>query len=804
MVRDRRSALSLTGALLLGALLVLLPLARGGVGLGAQALALLVSVVACWLVLSEGERVPLAGLLLAAVLAVMVFQTVPLPAAAHALSPATRARFEGSLGPLGLYPASRPLSLDPLATGREIAKAVGGLAAFLAGWACGSGRRRRSALVGSIGLSGVAVTVTVLGAGAIGKPLLAPGFPFLNSNHLAGLLTLASFTMLGLAVRGRGQARLLWLVAFAGAAVVVALSLSRAGVAAFLAGAGMFVLLAMRRSAGEQPARRRGGALLALGLTGALGLTAFLALDPVLRELGTLRRPGATSKVDLWGPALQIAVDHPLVGVGRGAFESTFPAFKTDPSLVTFTHLENEWIQPAVELGFPAGLLLVGTLAATWVLAARRRDLAWTDVGLLAGTAALALHNLFDFSLELMGVSLPFMAALGLMARGAGAIPVRRRWLAVVLAAVAVVGGGGLAASRLHPANEVAETIEKASSLAEAEQAAREAVWWRPADYLPPAAMGIRLIEEGRCAAGVTWLNRAMLLSPTAPEPHLHVARCLAAAGQGPLARREFRLAWSFGRTDAMAEAAEWFPEVEDLLQVAPATAGEVMRLGDFLRRDRPADAAVAYRTVLEEYGDPRALLPLASALRDTGATDEAQHLARRRTAEKPDDPAAWRMVAELLVSDGMEEEALEEVARGLAAAPGAPALQGFLVERAMVHRRFSEARRLADEMVAHTPPEVAARHLLAARALAAQGRLPEAIERARSAAEAEPAAPGPLLWVSVYCQQAARFDQALEAIDRAAALPGHSRVEFADRIVEIEAARAVQAERRHQQGVSP
>ena len=64
-----------------------------------------------------------------------------------------------------------------------------------------------------------------------------------------------------------------------------------------------------------------------------------------------------------WSPALQLVRDYPLTGIGRGAFGTVYPAYKTEPELVTFTHLENEWLQAPVELGLPAGLLLVGALA---------------------------------------------------------------------------------------------------------------------------------------------------------------------------------------------------------------------------------------------------------------------------------------------------------------------------------------------------------------------------------------------------------------------------------------------------------
>ena len=62
------------------------------------------------------------------------------------------------------------------------------------------------------------------------------------------------------------------------------------------------------------------------------------------------------------------------------------------------------------------------------------------------------------------------------------------------------------------------------------------------------------------------WLTRAMALNPTAPEPHQYVARCLAASGQGALARREYRLAVLYG---------------------SHAADGSAVSLGSFLKNEK-------------------------------------------------------------------------------------------------------------------------------------------------------------------------------------------------------------------------
>ncbi|MBL0278450.1 MAG: O-antigen ligase family protein [Anaeromyxobacter sp.] len=764
--------------------MLLLPLARGGVDAPVELAAACLAVLAALMAAPAGGAVGLAGLALLVVLAATALQLLPLPAWLHVVSPSARDLFSGALAPLGLYPAARPLSLDPAATGRMLAASAGGLAAFWAAWALGETHRRRALLVRALGSSGLLVALVALGQALLGfGTLLSPAAPFVNPNHLAGHLGLTSFVLLGLALKARGQARLLWLMAFALTGAVVFLSLSRGGIAAFLGGAVLFAALAAwrRRPEGSGAAPPRGRWALLGGLAAALSVAAYLALDPVLAELGTVGRAGEETKLALWRPALQLVRDYPLTGIGRGAFGTVYPAYKTEPELVTFTHLENEWLQAPVELGLPVGLLLVGALAATWLAAARRRDLSYGDVGLLAGTATLAAQNLVDFSLELSGVALPFLVALGLAARGAGAVAARPALVRGGLVVAGLLGALGAAVWARQPA---------------ADAPVLEQVAWRPADYLPQAVEGVRLVRADRCAEALPWLSRAMLLGPTAPEPHLYAARCLAAAGQDVVARREYRLAMAFGSREALPEAATRYRSVEALLEVAPDSADGLLQLGYLLARDRPADAARVYRRALEEQLDDRALVPLARATLAAGDRDEALRLARRRAAEAPTDPEGWLISAWILVQAGQEAEGVAVLERGLLAIPGAPPLVTLLAERSLLARRFGEARRIAEQMSARTPRELAARHQLVARALAGQGRVAEAIEQARSAAAALPDDPGALLAVASYCEQAGRLDDAIAAVERAATLGGAPEA-LAARLEGLRKARQAQRDRR-------
>ncbi len=774
MPLPRRSTASTAGAALLGLLVVAAPLARGGVDWPVQLCLAALAALALLLLSRGSERAPLLSVPLLLVLGWSALQVVP-------------------------WPGGEAISHDPPASGRELGGAVAALLAFMAGWAVAGTRRRRELVLVAFGGSGLTVALVVLGAALLGLgPLLEPKFPFVNPNQLAGLLCLTAFPVLGLALRRTGQARLLWLMGFVLVVVTLFLSLSRGGIGAFFGGAAVFLLLSTRRAAapGEPPHPWRWAAM--AGLTAALGAVAYLALEPVVRELSTLRTARDDLKLELWRPALTMVREHPLGGIGRGAFLTVFPGLKTDPAAATFTHLENEWLQPLIDLGLPLGLLLVGTLGLVWLAAARRRDLSPVEVGLLAGTAALAAQNLVDFSLEFSGAGVPFMVALGLLTRGEWPLRLRWRWLAVGVVAALGAAGAGALFWVAHPTEAEALAVVEAPSAAEAAVLAAEALRWHRADYLPAAAVGARWVLEGRCAPAMPWLTRAMTLNPTAAEPHQYAARCLAAAGQGALARREYRLALLYGSPTALPEAAERFGAVEELLQVVPDTGDGLLGLGYLLlARQRPADAALVFRRMLDGALEARALVPLAGALLSAGELEEALLVAERRTAETPLDPEGWRLRAAVLTAEGYDEEAGAALEQGLGFSPGSPALVTALVYRSLSARRPAEAKRLAEGMSARTPTEQAQRQLLVAAAFSAQGRFGEAVERARSAVTALPDSAGHWMALAAYCQQAGRIDDALAAVERAASLPGQQREAYQARLDELAAARAAQSQRR-------
>jgi hypothetical protein len=775
----------------------LLPLWRGGVDWPVQLAATALAAGALAFAAGHGRNgLPPVVVGLAAAALWSALQLLPLPSPAlRLLSPSAHRLFVEQLGPIGLYPAARPLSLDPPATGRELAKLAACLLVALAGSHFAASRRRKELLLGALVLAGALAAAAGLVAAALGSaPLLESKLVFVNPNHLAAFLELSAFVGLGFGVRSHGRGRLLWLLAFAVSTSGVFLSLSRGGIAGFFCGLTLFSFLSLRRapSSSDQPASWR-VAVSATAVAVGLGVAAYLALDPILAELASLLDARRDVKVALWPIAVDLLRQFPVTGIGRGSFATAFAAYKLGPEPVTFTHLENEWLQAPIDLGLVVGLALIAGAAFTWWTAARQRDLSRPEIGALAGVAALVLHDTVDFSLELLGVALPFALMLGLLSRhrilpAAGRLAQRIGALAaLVLAAL------GMTLYVNHPTDADARRVAAAPDAAAAVALAREAARWHPADFVPQAAAGIQLVREGRCAEALPWLTRAMLLDPTGPEAHLHAARCLAAGKKDALAKREYRLAFLLGDRAALTEAAQRFPSVLDLLEVAPDSPQGLSALGALLAAERPGDAVLVFQRSWDAFGDVDALGWLAQLALSGARNDEALRLARTLREKRPDAALPYLVAATALTRLGRAGESRQELELGAARLPGSAPILNVLSQRAVEAHRYAEAQALAERIVTSSLVELAHKKLLLASILSTQGRTGEAVSEALGARAALPQEAWTHLSVAAYLAQAGRYDEAISAVEGAAGLPNAAAHAYDGRIQELRRARDAQ-----------
>src|SRR5690606_2597013 len=264
--------------------------------------------------------------------------------------------------------------------------------------------------------------------------------PLLNPNHLSGLLALIAPVCLGLAVHAAGPRRYLW----AGAVVaMVCLSLlipSRAGTVALAIGLAVSGALLRVRLPSQRAERKQGTkgskvplAPIAVVVACAVVLVVALNGGKVWRDLSATTGDELTAregKLAVWRAAMPLLGEHWLTGVGRGGFEPAFVPLNDGSD--TSSHVENEYLQAALDWGIPIAAALGVLFAMLAWKAARRWRAGPLEAGTLGGLLAPALHNTLDFSLWPPGVVAPALLGLapvspGRLARRSSPRVARRR-----------------------------------------------------------------------------------------------------------------------------------------------------------------------------------------------------------------------------------------------------------------------------------------------------------------------------------------------------------------------------------------
>jgi hypothetical protein len=222
---------------------------------------------------------------------------------------------------------------------------------------------------------------------------------------------------------------------------------TRGAFAGLLASLGFFAFLALRRqwlrmrSEGSSRSRR---SLITAASLGALFLAltlASFAMGPELRRrmIDTVSHPLEAfdaSRLNIWGPALNIAKDFPMTGTGVDTFKTVFPQY----SYSRFAHYDGENVASRTAHCEPLqilstmgtiGLLLWIWLIGAWALAWWRRyqigekvDAPWL-IGIAGLVVGYLVQNLVSFGVS--AISAPFFLCMGLVWAGQDLTTWRRK-----------------------------------------------------------------------------------------------------------------------------------------------------------------------------------------------------------------------------------------------------------------------------------------------------------------------------------------------------------------------------------------
>jgi hypothetical protein len=492
-----------------------------------------------------------------------LLQACPLPVALlRVIAPNNEDIWARALLPIGgAAPRFAPISLDPGATCAEALKWATYGAVYYAAKGIAETRTARFGL-SLVFVSGVAVAAATIGHGLLGLTsvwgIYKPNFlvaswhvgPLLNPNNLAGYVNLAIMCGLGLLLSERPSP--LKVLVAAGVALLVAvavISASRAGFVLLPVGVVALFLLQQRSRRGlslREPTTYLGlialGSGLVLALIGSTEQTWKELYDKNLEKL----------EMVVW--ARPMIRDHTWFGVGRGSFESVFPAYHLGPNNHVYAHIENFAAQWITEWGVPVGLATIVALAIELRPSAAARGISARAARI--GVAMLLVQNFFDLAFEMLGVCVAVAVVLASSRTASrapdGPRPRIARAAAASFACVAAVASF-VAASAFgwHPvAPERASLHDESQRFSDqlAEHASDlraklvTAIRRHPADpYFPllGATLAFRVHDQNP----IPWLQRALERGEGNSRAHLLLAEVLAAMGARSQALIELRMA---------------------------------------------------------------------------------------------------------------------------------------------------------------------------------------------------------------------------------------------------------------------
>lgn len=384
------------------------------------------------------------------------------------------------------------------------------------------------------------------------SPLYAPteplSAPLLNANHLSGYLGLSAAVSVGLAFSEKERMKRLLLIFAAGfTGGGVFLTLSRGGILCFVGGQLLFItVLVIARLREKSRKRLKELKFLPLALAVGLGSGIYVAYQAVLQEF----LYGDTSKLKIPADALPMLKDFWLTGVGRGNFQLGYTMYQKLSDGSTYTSPENFIAQYLTEWGAIAGgalLLLIFTVLLLGLLKPPRRG---RNIGALVALFSLTVQNFADFSLELLGVLLPFMVLLsstvvtienayGIVHRGNKKEGLTGKYVpglmgaAAAAAALILCGVGYHFTSRYNLEKEtggIRELLVKNTNEDKFLKDVTTTMKRHPADYYFPLLAGIKIYHGGDHDP-LRYLGRALLLFPKSSASHLYVARTLSRSG---------------------------------------------------------------------------------------------------------------------------------------------------------------------------------------------------------------------------------------------------------------------------------
>jgi tetratricopeptide (TPR) repeat protein len=650
---------------------------------------------------------PPARLLLVAATGLTAFtalQATPFPISiVRSIAPNNADVWARALSPLHEEgPTWITFSLDPVATRVEVLRGLFYLLVILAALPIAKSREGTRFLSRALVAAGVAMSLAALAHPAVGAkrvfgtyaPLDSVSYeanrlaPLLNTNHLAGFVNIGMLVAASSLLTPR-HPLMPRSLALGAALLLVGTNLfaaSRGGTAAMAVALTVLIVTTTVSRRAETKRVLVAAFVLVMLLVG----TAMIALSISDTYIAKMAQ-GDFSKLRLFVNAADLLRAHPVFGVGRGAFEASFPAVRTGHDYFVFTHPENLFLQWSTEWGLPVAIGAFGLIAYA-LLPRTPLGRSLPPLGAWSALVSAFLHNIVDFNSEVPGVVCSLVACAAICTAGTGggsrrSAP-RRAHLPRAAFFVAALAFPLALFSAFRSSTELAGdqrtlrtlAVEQSNEREEFHIAARSAMLRHPAEpYLP--FTGALRAATARDESVIPWAERALERSPVFGRVHLLLARSLFMRSPSQ-ARLEYRLAFAQDGTMANLVEKECLPLVgsyDDAMELVPdGVAGLpllsslAMNLGQSLpatqirldeeitRRDPTAEGPLT-RGVTAQLKDLRDDAPWCSQDRSV-CVREGLASAEALKSRRPSECNSWELHGRMLVLAGDVKGALDEV----------------------------------------------------------------------------------------------------------------------------------------------
>ena len=201
--------------------------------------------------------------------------------------------------------------------------------------------------------------------------------------------------------------------------VAVVFSRSRMGIISVLAS---LILMALLGQLGE--GRRAWMVITLLVIACSITYALWIGLGPVLFRFEAITTASSLENTDaraaIWKQASGIVRDYPAVGTGLGTFAIAFRRYQNTLLDLLVDHAHNDYLEVTTDTGILGAVLLfipIMVLVVKMILAyagarsAYRRSVLLACIG---STAALLVHSIVDFNLQIPANALLFAVVLGI------------------------------------------------------------------------------------------------------------------------------------------------------------------------------------------------------------------------------------------------------------------------------------------------------------------------------------------------------------------------------------------------------